>query len=214
MSLHKQPRLLRHHVLTHGRAQPASQQTMLGYCLGPTWNKHQWNFNQNTKLFIHENASKNIVCEMAAILSRWRWVKGKWQCYTQGSCYVQNPMWYINTGKLSIWSNNAGHIYSGWDSCANSMGFKTIMDFSSNLHKYMCVFLSIICSLVCTFPIGDNAAVNMELLLSCTNPSTCEFHSNAIESHNYDATPVKLYDIKSQKKPALKHKCKSIISMK
>ena len=35
----------------------------------------QWNFNQNTKLFIHENASENIICEMAAILSRRRWVK-------------------------------------------------------------------------------------------------------------------------------------------
>ena len=32
-------------------------------------NKLQWNFNQNTKLFINENASENIVCEMAAILS-------------------------------------------------------------------------------------------------------------------------------------------------
>ena len=33
-------------------------------------NKLQWNFTQNTKLSIHENASENIVCEMAAILSR------------------------------------------------------------------------------------------------------------------------------------------------
>ena len=32
-------------------------------------NKFQWNFNQNTKLFIHEDASKNIVCEMVAIVS-------------------------------------------------------------------------------------------------------------------------------------------------
>ena len=32
--------------------------------------KLQWNFNQNTKLFIHGNASENIVCKMAAILSR------------------------------------------------------------------------------------------------------------------------------------------------
>ena len=31
-------------------------------------NKLQWNFNQNTKLFIHENASENIVCEMVTIL--------------------------------------------------------------------------------------------------------------------------------------------------
>ena len=37
-------------------------------------NKLQWNFNQNTKLFIHENASEKIVCEMVAILSRGRWV--------------------------------------------------------------------------------------------------------------------------------------------
>ena len=33
-------------------------------------NKHQWNFNQNTKLFIHENATDNIACHEVAILSR------------------------------------------------------------------------------------------------------------------------------------------------
>ena len=33
--------------------------------------KPQLNFNQNTKFFIHENASANIVCEMVAILSWW-----------------------------------------------------------------------------------------------------------------------------------------------
>ena len=37
--------------------------------------KLQWNFNQNKKLFIHENVSEYIVCETAAILSRVRWVK-------------------------------------------------------------------------------------------------------------------------------------------
>ena len=37
-------------------------------------NKLQWIFNRNTKLFIQENASENIACEMAAILSRGRWV--------------------------------------------------------------------------------------------------------------------------------------------
>ena len=30
-------------------------------------NKLQWNFNQNTMLFLHENALENIVCEMLAI---------------------------------------------------------------------------------------------------------------------------------------------------
>ena len=34
----------------------------------------QWNYNQNTKFFIHENASEKIVCEMEAILSRGRWL--------------------------------------------------------------------------------------------------------------------------------------------
>ena len=38
-------------------------------------NKHQWHFNQNTKLFIHKNASEYILCKKAAILSGRRWVK-------------------------------------------------------------------------------------------------------------------------------------------
>ena len=33
-------------------------------------NRLHCNANQNTKLFIHENASENVVCEKAAILSR------------------------------------------------------------------------------------------------------------------------------------------------
>ena len=37
-------------------------------------NKFQWILNRNTKVFIHENAFKNVVCKMAAILSRGRWV--------------------------------------------------------------------------------------------------------------------------------------------
>ena len=43
-------------------------------------NKFQWNFNENEIPFVHENASENIVCETAAILSRGRWVNtvNKW----------------------------------------------------------------------------------------------------------------------------------------
>ena len=42
--------------------------------------KLRWNFNQNTKLFIHKHASehKHIVFEMAVILSRRRWVLTHW----------------------------------------------------------------------------------------------------------------------------------------
>ena len=39
--------------------------------------KLQWNSNQKTKLFIHQNASENIVCQKAAILSRGRLVKNE-----------------------------------------------------------------------------------------------------------------------------------------
>ena len=38
-------------------------------------NKFQWNFNQNSNILIIENTSENVVCEMASILSRGRWVK-------------------------------------------------------------------------------------------------------------------------------------------
>ena len=37
-------------------------------------NKLQWNFDQNTKYFIHRNAPEYIFCEMATILSRETWV--------------------------------------------------------------------------------------------------------------------------------------------
>ena len=35
---------------------------------------NQWNLNRNTHFFIHENVFENVVCEMAAILSKGGWV--------------------------------------------------------------------------------------------------------------------------------------------
>ena len=49
-------------------AKPLSQ-PMLGYCQLNPQEQLQWNYNQNTEIFIEENAFENIVCEMAAILS-------------------------------------------------------------------------------------------------------------------------------------------------
>ena len=49
--------------------QPLSQ-PMLGYCQLDPCEQIRWNFNQNTQLFIQENAYENIICEMMAILSR------------------------------------------------------------------------------------------------------------------------------------------------
>ena len=37
-------------------------------------NKLQWNFNQNTEIFIYGNASENIVCTTTAMMSRGIWV--------------------------------------------------------------------------------------------------------------------------------------------
>ena len=34
------------------------------------WTKLQWNFNQNSNIFIQENAFENVICEMTSILSR------------------------------------------------------------------------------------------------------------------------------------------------
>ena len=38
---------------------------------GTPGNNFQWNFDNDTKLFMHKNASGNIICEMVA---RGRWV--------------------------------------------------------------------------------------------------------------------------------------------
>ena len=38
-------------------------------------NQIQWNLNQNTKLFIHENAFENVIWKMVAISSRPQWAK-------------------------------------------------------------------------------------------------------------------------------------------
>ena len=42
--------------------------------IGTSRNKLQWILNQNTKLFIQENAYEYVIYEMLAILSKGRWV--------------------------------------------------------------------------------------------------------------------------------------------
>ena len=51
-------------------------------------NKLQWNFNQNIKLFIHENVSEITICDMLAILFKGRWVKRKLIKYFYTWCYI------------------------------------------------------------------------------------------------------------------------------
>ena len=72
-------------------------------------NKFQWNFNQNTKLFIHENASENVVCEMAVILSRGKWVK----VITHPYPTTPTPI-FCHTNKLVQRSANAMKIHASF----------------------------------------------------------------------------------------------------
>ena len=48
---------------------------MLDCCQLNLANIFQWKFNQNTAIFIEENARENVVCEIASILSRPQCVK-------------------------------------------------------------------------------------------------------------------------------------------
>ena len=64
---------------------------MLEYC-----EKVQWNSNENTKVFTHENGSDNIVCEMAAISFRGDEFK-PWITY-----HSRNEMLHVITYKCSF----------------------------------------------------------------------------------------------------------------
>ena len=79
-------------------------------------NTLQWNFNQNTKLIIHENAFENIVCEVAAILSRGRWVYRDWSAWR----FIINVLLEFATpsiAHLDIWYLSClllSHTPCGW----------------------------------------------------------------------------------------------------
>ena len=66
-----------HSKLSHGQAKIPSHYlnqcwNIVNWTLG---NKVQWNFKQNSNIFIQENALEDVICEMASILSRPQWVK-------------------------------------------------------------------------------------------------------------------------------------------
>ena len=48
---------------------------MLGYCKLDPWEQMSMIFQSKYKIAIHENATENIVSEMASIISNGRWVK-------------------------------------------------------------------------------------------------------------------------------------------
>ena len=77
------------------------------YTLG---HKLQGNLNQNTKLFIHENALENVVCEMAAILSRGRWVNTI-RAWVQVVAWRLTHICLTRPQRVNMFSNNASVIW-------------------------------------------------------------------------------------------------------
>ena len=93
---------------------------MMTYCQLEPSNKLQWNWDQNTKLFIHKNTFENFICEMAAILSRGRWVNmhldsitamtvtyqmSKWLEGHDMQTHSLEPLWHFTvTVCLTTWS--------------------------------------------------------------------------------------------------------------
>ena len=108
-------------------------------------NKLQWNLKRNSYIFIQENAFENLVCEMAAILSRPQCIKASWHlfkwcldtkkatnpCSMHGlnqrwqrilTCYNTEPQWF-----KSLWLKDA--IYGIKD--VGNVGFKNGLFFYS-----------------------------------------------------------------------------------
>ena len=105
---------------------------------GTLRNKLQWNFNQNTKLFIHENASENIVCEMASILSKERWVNGSRPLFFSGSGMFTGMGFYQPYIGASIFSHEVTVQVNSLSPGRCDSDFKCI-NFKHNLIKVWCL---------------------------------------------------------------------------
>ena len=86
-------------------------------CIIINWtlgNKPQWNSNWNTKCFIHDNSFENVFCEMAAILSRGRWVKA-WMSIRSNrkkiGCNYLSIYYIKHWFSWSLLVNRQGHWY-------------------------------------------------------------------------------------------------------
>ena len=99
------------------------------WCLIINWNKLQWNLNQNTQIFIQENAFENVVCIMAAILFRAQWVKCD-RLPMKLTMQLCTQLSFINVTKnvctsMSFFSHNFIHNVSNWVSIIDQRIFTT-----------------------------------------------------------------------------------------
>ena len=83
-------------------------------------NKLQWNFDWNSNIFIKENALENRICEMAAILSKGRWVNYvslyllciyAWEAVHFDTCYcvIRVVLWWgLPSPACHCWNYHPG----------------------------------------------------------------------------------------------------------
>ena len=114
-------------------------------------NKLRWSFNQNKTLFIYENASENIVCEMAAIF------QGEDELISKSYCIkakIDAQTAYPNHESSRIYSRFGIEIIEGWmrDKSYVRILFCVTQPFSFNPKHGQSITRSYVntCSNICT----------------------------------------------------------------
>ena len=96
-------------------ARPLSE-PLLPYCLMDPWEQTSMNVNRNSYIFIHENALGNVVCEMAANLSRPQCVNSYWGIWKVRHTGSQRQMG--STGGMDFYftlnKNDHWHTFYQW----------------------------------------------------------------------------------------------------
>ena len=107
--------------------------------IAPFTNKLQWNLNQNTKLFINENALENVVRKMAAILSQPRCVNSP--CLPHGGISIQyliasfmGPTW----GPSRADRNQVGNMLAPWTLLSGVPALCQFWEMTGNTNKFPC----------------------------------------------------------------------------
>ena len=78
-------------------------------------NKLQWNFNQNSYIFIQGNTLENIVCKMALIFSHPQCIKWlRWGYKLISRIYILRIYWHVNASTPHWWLINIGSEVVTW----------------------------------------------------------------------------------------------------
>ena len=99
-------------------AKPLSKPELDYYQLDPM-NKLQWSFSQKSNFFIQGNSFENVVCEIAAILSRGTWVRQYHRILLIVLCTPPN-----NVHRPSL---RRGHMTAGFSSQRHKNGERVLL---------------------------------------------------------------------------------------